>query len=144
MEPESGGWRRELERGSRSESFVARALSPSFFLRVLTKPFRIITHGILKCGCRVAVAEAERGLKSPRNEKELKRDPSKRLTSCSVRPFFFPRFILFYSRVAVEIITARMGSVAVGPGEGPYDHKKEGERGGKGREREGGRHTDTP
>ena len=67
----------------------------------------------------------------PRLEKPTKRKGNETLQNGARHVSFvlFPRFILFYSRVAVEIITAGMGSVGGG-------HKKEGEgegEGGRGR-----------
>ena len=104
-------------RGSRYESFVARA-PPPFSLRALTKPFRIITHRILKCDVEVAHS---RGLKSPGTKRRgMKRDPSKRRTSCSFSSLYF---ILFSCRGGDHHSQNGVGAGRAGE-EG--DHKKEG------------------
>ena len=112
MEPEK--WWVDGTRGSRYESFVARA-PPPFSLRVLTKPFRIITHRILKCDVEVAHG---RGLKSPGTKRRgMKRDPSKRRTSCSFSSLYF---ILFSCRGGDHHSQNGVGAGRKG------DHKKEG------------------
>ena len=86
-----GGW----NEGKQIREFCCKSSSSflSLSLRVLTKPFRIITHRILKCDVEVAHS---RSLKSPGTKRRgMKRDPSKRRTSCSFSSLYF---ILFSCR----------------------------------------------
>ena len=133
MEPEKWWVERERERERERKQirkFCCKSSSSSFsFLRVLTKPFRIITHGILKCVVRSSgwpgrPRPAGPDLKSPRNEKETRSFKTAHVMFRFVRPFFF--LALFYF-----ILVSRWRSSQPEWGRGGRGHKKEGGKRGK-------------